>query len=84
MEEEQRRRLQLGRRMAYLKRCVIIIDLLKKHENDTSVRKLIFEKHIKPVVGMSYASFNRMLNERNPSLQIQKIKEELDKMNIEN
>ena len=66
-------KMQLGRRSAYLKKCVIVLDLLEQYETDTSIRKRIFEKHIQPVVGCSYATFNNMLNEPNPRKQLAEI-----------
>lgn len=74
------RKLQLGRRAAYLKRCVTVLELLAQFETDTSVRKRVFEKHIKPVIGCSYVSFNNMLNEPNPRKQLDEVVEEMNQL----
>lgn len=75
------KKMKLGRRAAYLKRCIVVIELLEKHENDTSIRKRVFEKHIKPVAQCSYATFNNMLNEPNPRKQLASIEQEILKLN---
>lgn len=60
-----------GRRLAYLKRCLLAQELLQEHETETSVRKIVFENHLKPVLGCSYTAFNKMLNVVNPKKEIE-------------
>ncbi len=73
-------KMQLGRRKAYLERCVKVLELLEKYEKNTSVRKRVWEKHIQPVIGGSYATFNNMLNEPNPQKQLTEIKRKMDEL----
>jgi len=70
-------KMKLGRRAAYLRRCVLVVDLLGLHETNTSIRKRVFEIHIQPVTCCSYATFNNMLNEPNPRLQLESVVNEL-------
>jgi hypothetical protein len=70
-------KMKLGRRMAYLRRCVQLQELLSQFENATSVRRRVFEIHIKPVMGCSYTSFNNMINEPNPRKQLEEIENKL-------
>ncbi|MPN45709.1 hypothetical protein SDC9_193279 [bioreactor metagenome] len=70
--------MQLGRRAAYLRRCVQVLELLEMHETNHSVRRRVFDIHIKPVVGVSYTTFNNMLNEPNPQRQLDEIENELN------
>lgn len=63
--------MKKGRRIAYLKRCLIAQDLLQKHETTTSIRKRVFEEFIKPELRCSYATFNNMLNVVNPQKEIE-------------
>jgi len=70
-------KMALGRRSAYLRRCIQVIELLDKYENDATIRCRIFEKHIKPVMNCSYVTFNNMLNEPNPRLELESIKKKL-------
>lgn len=72
--------MQLGRRAAYLKRCITVLQLLEQHETDTSIRKRVWKKHIQPVIGGSYTTFNNMLNEPNPYKQLDEIKEEMNSL----
>lgn len=65
--------MRKGRRMAYLNKCVKVQILIAEYENETTIRKQVFEKHIRPVLMCSYASFNRMLNEKNPQKQIEEL-----------
>jgi len=71
-------KMSLGRRAAYLRRCIQVIDLIDEHENDATIRCRIFEKHIWPVMHCSYVTFNNMLNEPNPRKQLESI---LNKLN---
>lgn len=72
--------MQLGRRAAYLRRCITVLELLEAHETDTSIRKRVFYKHIEPVIGGSYTSFNNMLNEPNPRKQLDEVKNEMEQL----
>lgn len=69
--------MKLGRRAAYLRRCIRCIELLEEYETDTSVRIRIFEKYIQPAMQCSYQTFNNMLNESNPRKQLEAIEKEL-------
>ncbi|MDR0834625.1 MAG: hypothetical protein LBN93_10670 [Candidatus Symbiothrix sp.] len=69
--------MKLGRRKSYLLRCLEAQELLSKFENNTSIRCRVFEIHIRPVMRCSYSSFNSMINERNPRLQLEEIENEL-------
>ena len=69
---EKINKLKQGRRVAYLKRCIIAQELLERYENKTSVRYRVFETYIKPVLNCSYQSFNNMLNVSNPKKQLEK------------
>ena len=70
-------KMALGRRAAYLRRCIQVIDLLDKHETTETIRCRIFDKHIKPVMNCSYVTFNNMLNEPNPRKQLEAIQQKL-------
>jgi hypothetical protein len=65
--------MKLGRRAAYLRRCMKAQELLSQFENNTSIRRRVFDTHIKPELGCSYATFNNMLNEPNPRKQLEEI-----------
>lgn len=67
------KKMQLGRRKAYLEKCIKVNELLTKYGTETSVRKRVFEKHIKPVIFCSYAQFYNILNEPNPYKQLEEI-----------
>ena len=71
-------RMRLGRRAAYLRKCIVVQNLLVKYESETSIRKRVFELHIKPVVFCSYVQFNNMLNECNPEKELHEIEAELN------
>jgi len=77
MEDNHKLKLQLGRRAAYLRRCITVIDLLSEYESTTTVRLRVFNEYIRPVMHVSYATFNNMLNENNPLKQLEQIEEEL-------
>ena len=77
MDDTHKKKLQLGRKIAYLHRCIRVNELLRQHETDTSVRVRVFQKHIKNEIGVSYAQFNNMLNEPNPEKQLKEIELEL-------
>ena len=70
-------KMKLGRRAAYLKRCVRVVELLSLYENDATIRYRIFEKYIQPEMGCSYATFNNMLNEPNPQKQLEEIENQI-------
>lgn len=80
MEDSHKLKLQLGRKIKYLERCICVQDLLSKYENATTVRVRVFTNHIKPVVNVSYAQFNNMINERNPTHQLEEIEEQLKQL----
>lgn len=70
--------MRIGRKAAYLRKCILVQQLLAEHENETTVRKRVFEQHIKPVVLCSYVQFNNMLNERNVKNKLEEIENELN------
>jgi hypothetical protein len=74
-------KMKLGRRAAYLKRCIRVIELLAQYENNATIRYRIFEKHIQPEMGCSYATFNNMLNEPNPHKQLEEIENQIQSLN---
>lgn len=69
--------MKLGRRKKYLQDCILVSDLIDKHENEFTIRKRVFEKNIQPIVSRSYVTFNRMLNEVNPQKQIEEIERQI-------
>lgn len=74
-------KMALGRRAAYLRRCIQVAELLALYETDCSVRKRIFYKHIKPVIKCSYTTFNNMLNVPNPAKELEEIEGQLQTSN---
>ncbi|MFV0377810.1 MAG: hypothetical protein ACK5JD_10985 [Mangrovibacterium sp.] len=77
MDVKHKRKLQLGRKAAYLRRCIRVVELLERHETPESIRLRVFKNYIHPVVSVSYAQFNNMLNEPNPAKQLAEIEQEL-------
>ena len=77
MDDKHKRKLRLGRKAAYLRRCIRVNELLNKHETPESVRLRVFTNYIRPEIKVSYAQFNNMLNEPNPARQLAEIEEEL-------
>ncbi len=80
MDKNHILKMRLGRRKAYLERCIRVLELLEQHENECSVRKRVWEKHIQPEVGGSYSTFNNMLNEPNPRKQLDEIEEQMNRL----
>lgn len=74
------KKMQLGRRAAYLRKCILVQQLLVRYETETSIRKRVFDLHIKPVVLCSYVQFNNMLNECNPGIELREIEAELNQL----
>jgi hypothetical protein len=74
MDIEKILNMKLGRRAAYLRRCLKAQELLSQFETATSIRRRIFDIHIQPELGCSYTTFNNMLNEPNPRKQLEEIK----------
>lgn len=70
--------MRLGRRAAYLRKCILVQGLIALHENETTVRKRVFTEHIRPVVLCSYQQFNNMLNECNPKNELEEIESKLE------
>jgi hypothetical protein len=77
MNIEQINRMKLGRKAAYLRRCLKAQELLLRFESATSVRRRIFDAHIKPELGCSYTMFNNMLNEPNPLKRLEEIEKQI-------
>ncbi len=80
MDQNHKLKLKLGRKAAYLRRCLRVIELLEIHESTTTVRVRVFNNHIRPVIKCSYAQFNNMLNEPNPQRQLNEIEEQLNNL----
>jgi hypothetical protein len=80
MNDIHKMKLQLGRKAAYLRRCIRVNELLMLHETECSVRVRIFNKHIRPEMKCSYAQFNNMMNESNPQKQIEQIEVQLKEL----
>jgi hypothetical protein len=80
MDNSHKLKLQLGRKAAYLRRCVQVNELLQEHECATSVRLRVFNLHIRPVIRCSYATFNNMLNEPNPKKQLEQIEVQINEL----
>jgi hypothetical protein len=73
MDAERIIRMKLGRRAAYLRRCLKAQELQSRFETMTSIRRRVFDIHIQSELGCSYATFNNMLNEPNPRKQLEEI-----------
>jgi hypothetical protein len=73
MDQKRIKAMQQGRRLAYLKKCIRVQELILEYENNTTVRKQVFEKYVQPEIRCSYTQFNNMLNEVNPKNQIKEI-----------
>lgn len=71
-------KMALGRRAAYLRRCIQVQELIEKYETRYTVRKRIFEDFINPVMHCSYVTFNNMLNESNPRKELELIENQLN------
>lgn len=71
-------KMKLGRRRAYLRKCILAQELMSTYENQTSVRSRVFEEYIEPVLLCSYQQYNNMLNEINPQKELQEIEELLN------
>jgi len=80
MDEKKQLKMQLGRRAAYLRRCVEVAELIAKYENETTIRRRVFAVHIQPIIRVSYTAFNNMLNEPNPHLQLEQINSQLQQL----
>jgi hypothetical protein len=78
MNIEQINRMKLGRKAAYLRRCLKAQELLSQFETATSVRRRIFDIHIQPELDCSYSTFNNMLNEPNPKKQLEEIEKQIN------
>lgn len=71
-------KMALGRRAAYLRRCIQVLELVETYETQLTIRRRVFDTHIKPVMNCSYTTFNNMLNEKNPRKELEII---INKMN---
>lgn len=77
MDDKHKKKLVLGRKAAYLKRCIRVIELLDEYETPESIRFRVFVNHIKPEIRVSYTQFNNMLNEPNPQRQLEQVEKEI-------
>ncbi len=67
-------KMRMGKRAAYLRRCIRASELISMFETDCTVRRRIFEKHIRQEIGfVSYTSFNSMLTVINPEKELLEI-----------
>jgi hypothetical protein len=80
MDEKKQLKMQLGRRAAYLRQCIVVSDLIAIYENETTIRRRVFKLHIYPVIKKSYTTFNNMLNEPNPRRQLEEIESKLQQL----
>ncbi len=80
MEDKHKLRLKLGRKAAYLRKCIKVNKLLTTYESSTSVRLRVFCQYIQPQVPISYTTFNNMLNESNPEKQLDIIEQRLKQL----
>ena len=71
--------MHLGRRAAYLRKCILAAELYMKFESEDAKRNHVFKKHIKPVLRCSIVSYNSMLNVINPEKELKEIQEQLKK-----
>lgn len=71
-------KMALGRRAAYLRRCIQVLELLEKYETQLTIRRRVFDTHIKPVMHCSYTTFNNMLNEKNPRKELDLITKQMN------
>lgn len=80
MNDIHKLKLQLGRKVAYLRRCIRANEILMLHETECSVRVRIFNLYIRPEMKCSYAQFNNMMNEHNPQKKIEQIELQLKEL----
>lgn len=71
-------KMALGRRAAYLRRCIQVLELVEQYETQLTVRRRVFDVHIKPVMNCSYTTFNNMLNEKNPRKELDLITKQMN------
>jgi hypothetical protein len=83
MKHGNSQKMQLGRRLAYLQKCVKCTELLEQYETELTVRVRVFEAHIQPALMCSYQTFNKMLCERNPQKQIAVVKQKMEGLNMQ-
>lgn len=70
-------KMKLGRRRAYLRKCLLAQSLSMEFENQTTIRRRVFTEHIKPMLLCSYQQYNNMLNEINPQRELESIEEKI-------
>jgi hypothetical protein len=80
MDDTHKLKLQLGRKAAYLRRCIRVNELLTLHESECSVRLRVFCKYIKSEMMCSYTQFNNMMNEHNPARQLEQIEAQINNL----
>ena len=68
---EKSEAMRKGRRLAYLKKCVIAKELFEQFKSSTDSKKEVFEKNIKSLLGCSYVNFEKMLKVKNPKEEIE-------------
>lgn len=72
--------MKLGRRKAFLRKCIMAHTLMATYENNTTVRSRVFEEHIEPVLLCSYQQYNNMLNVINPQHELEEIEREINNL----
>lgn len=70
-------KMDLGKKKAYLERCLEVLKVLAEHETDMTIRKRVYQKHIATKMKISYVQFNNILNEPNPQKQLDDINREI-------
>lgn len=73
-------KMRLGRRRAYLRKCLLAQSLAMEFENQTTIRSRVFMEHIKPVLLCSYQQYNNMLNEINPQRELEELEDKLSNL----
>jgi hypothetical protein len=77
MSPERVKKMKLGQRAAYLRRCIKAQELLEKYENGNCIRRRIFDEYIRSELNCSYVSYNNMINVHNPQRQLEEILNDL-------
>lgn len=71
-------KMALGRRKAYLQRCIRAQELLEQHEKSNTLRMRTFDEFIWPELRCSYQTFYNMMNEKNPRKQLESLLKKME------
>ncbi len=63
----------LGRKKAYLEKCVDLQQCLNEHYQEGVTKKWFYERHVRVRFRISQVTFHKMLNEVNPNNQLTQI-----------